>query len=246
MFDLITGKVQHVPSTPAVPILVSTSIQGTALAVVALTSFLVATHELPAVPDVLAFVAEMPAVAPPPPPPPPRQTVRAVEASTPPPNAYAAPVEALPAIVPEPAGSAIADLGIPGGVEGGLVGGVIGSLPAVVEGPPPPPPPVSHEPVRIGGQVQAPALLKRVDPIYPTIAQAAAIDGIVILDAIVDERGHIKSVKVLRGHPLLAKAAIDAVEQWQYEPLKLNGTPTAFELTVSLWFHFDDKPKRRS
>ena len=246
MFDLITGKVQHVPSTPAVPILVSTSIQGTALAVVALTSFLVATHELPAVPDVLAFVAEMPAVAPPPPPPPPRQTVRAVEASTPPPNAYAAPVEAPPAIVPESAGSAIADVGIPGGVEGGLVGGVIGSLPAVVEGPPPPPPPVSHEPVRIGGQVQAPALLKRVDPIYPTIAQAAAIDGIVILDAIVDERGHIKSVKVLRGHPLLAKAAIDAVEQWQYEPLKLNGTPTAFELTVSLWFHFDDKPKRRS
>ncbi|HEY3159150.1 MAG TPA: hypothetical protein VGJ78_09355, partial [Vicinamibacterales bacterium] len=67
MFDLITGKVQHVPSTPAIPILVSTSIQGTALAVVALMSFLVAAHELPAVPDVLAFVAEMPAVAPPPP-----------------------------------------------------------------------------------------------------------------------------------------------------------------------------------
>jgi protein TonB len=246
MFDLITGKVQHVPSTPAIPILVSTSIQGTALAVVALMSFLVAAHELPAVPDVLAFVAEMPAVAPPPPPPPPRQTVRAVEAGTPPPNVFAAPVEAPSAIVPEPAGSAIADVGVPGGVEGGIVGGVIGSLPAVVEGPPPPPPPVSHEPVRIGGQVQAPALLKRVDPSYPTIAQAAAIDGVVILDAVVDERGHIKSVKVLRGHPLLAKAAIDAVEQWQYEPLTLNGTPTAFELTVSLWFHFDDKPKRRS
>lgn len=248
MFDLFTGKVQHVPSTPAIPILVSTSIQGTALAVVALMSFLVATRELPAVPDVLAFVAEMPAVAPPPPPPPPRQTVRPVEARTmaPPPNAFAAPIEAPPAIVPEPAGSAIADVGVPGGVEGGIAGGSVWSLPAVVEGPPPPPPPPSHEPVRIGGQVQAPALVKRVDPVYPMIAQAAAVDGIVILDAIVDERGHIQSVKVLRGHPLLAKAAIAAVEQWEYEPLKLNGTPTAFELTVSLWFHFDDKPKRRS
>ena len=246
MFDVITGKVQHVPSRPAIPILVSTSIQGTALAVIALMSFLVATRELPAVPDVLSFVAEMPAVAPPPPPPPPRQTVRAVETATPPPNAFAAPVEAPPDIVPEPVGSAIAELGVPGGVEGGIVGGVIGSLAAVVDAPPPPPPPVSHEPVRIGGQVQAPALLKRVDPVYPAIAQMAAIDGVVILDAIVDERGHIKTVKVLRGHPLLAKAAIDAVEQWEYEPLKLNGTPTAFELTVSLWFHFDDKPKRRS
>ena len=64
MFDLITGKVQHVPSTPAVPILVSTSIQGTALAVIALMSFVVATRDLPAVPDVLAFVAELPAAAP--------------------------------------------------------------------------------------------------------------------------------------------------------------------------------------
>jgi TonB family protein len=100
--------------------------------------------------------------------------------------------------------------------------------------------------VRIGGQLQAPALLKRVEPIYPAIAQMASIDGIVILDAIVDEHGRVQSLKVLRGHPLLAKAATDAVQQWAYEPLKLNGTPTAFELTVSLWFHFDDKAKRRS
>src|SRR5213078_3296758 len=112
MFDLITGKVQHVPSAPAIPILVSTSIQGTALAVVALMSFLVATREVPAVPDVLAFVAEMPAV----PPPPPRQTVRTVEATTtPPPNAFAAPIEAPPEIMPEPAGSAIAHVGVAGG-----------------------------------------------------------------------------------------------------------------------------------
>jgi hypothetical protein len=48
MFDLITGKVQHVPSTPAIPILISTSLQGTAFAVIALASFLVATRELPA------------------------------------------------------------------------------------------------------------------------------------------------------------------------------------------------------
>jgi protein TonB len=252
MFDLITGKIQHVPSTPAIPILVSTSIQGTALAIVALTSFLVAAREMPAVPDVLAFVAEMPTVAPPPPPAPappaPRQAARPVSAQAPPPNTLAAPIEAPSEIVAEPAEPAIADFGVPGGVEGGIPGGVAGSLPAIVEGPPPPPPPppVSHGPVRIGGQLQAPALLKRVEPIYPLIAQAASIDGVVILDAIVDERGRIQSVKVLRGHPLLAKAAIAAVEQWEYEPLKLNGTATPFELTVSLWFHFDEKSKRRS
>jgi TonB family protein len=249
MFDLFTGKVQHVPSTPAIPILVSTSIQGTALAAIALMSLLVASRELPAVPDVLAFVAEMPAVAPPPPPPPPApaQASRpAAPKAVPPANAFAAPIEAPPEIAPEPVGTAIADVGVPGGVEGGIATGIVGSVPAIVEGPPPPPPPASHEPVRIGGQVQAPALLKRVEPIYPAIAQMAAIDGIVILDAIIDEHGRVQSLKVLRGHPLLAKAATVAVLQWEYEPLKLNGRPTAFELSVSLWFHFDDKPKRRS
>jgi len=48
---------------------------------------------------------------------------------------------------------------------------------------------------------------------------------------------------VLRGQALLATAATDAVRQWIYEPLRLNGVPTAFELTVSLNFHFDNKPK---
>lgn len=248
MFDLFTGRVQHVPSTPAIPILVSTSIQGTALAVIALMSFLVASRELPAVPDVLAFVAELPAAAaPPPPPPPPAQVARVAEPRTPPPNAFSAPVEAPPDIQPEPVGVAIADVGVPGGVAGGIAVGVVGSVPSTIEGmAAAPPPPVSHEPVRIGGVVQAPALVKRVEPIYPAIAQLAAIDGVVILDAIVDEHGRVRSLKVLRGHPLLAKAATDAVQQWEYEPLRLNGTATSFELTVSLWFHFDDKPKKRS
>jgi periplasmic protein TonB len=246
MFDLFTGKVNHVPSTPAIPILVSTGIQGTALGVIALMSFFVAARELPAVPDVLAFVAELPTAAPPPPPPPPAP-VRRAEAAPPPPNAFAAPIEAPPDIQPEPIGAAIAEVGVPGGVEGGIVGGVVGSLPAVVEGPPPPPPPpVSHGPVRIGGQVSAPALVKRVEPVYPILAQHAAIDGIVILDAIIDEQGRVQSLKVLRGHPILAKAAMEAVEQWQYEPLRLNGTATPFQLTVSLWFHFDEKAKKRS
>ena len=248
MFDLFTGKVQHVPSTPAIPILVSTSIQGTALAVIALMSFLVASRELPAVPDVLAFVADMPAAAAPPPPPPPPAQPRPAEAQVqaPPPNAFAAPLEAPADIQPEPVGVAIADVGVPGGVEGGIAAGVVGSVPSTIEGLPAPPPPVSHEPVRIGGVVQAPALVKRVEPIYPAMAQLAAIDGVVILDAIVDEHGRVQSLKVLRGHPLLAKAATEAVQQWEYEPLRLNGTATSFELTVSLWFHFDDKAKKRS
>jgi hypothetical protein len=65
MFDLYTGNVRHMPHRTALPILVSSSVQGTVLVALALVSFLIATRELPAVPDVLAFVAELPAAVPP-------------------------------------------------------------------------------------------------------------------------------------------------------------------------------------
>jgi TonB family protein len=88
--------------------------------------------------------------------------------------------------------------------------------------------------------------VKRVACLPAALVKLVFIVRVVILDAIVDEHGRVQSFKVLRGHPLLAKAATEAVRQWEYEPLRLNGTATPFELTVSLWFHFDDKAKKRS
>jgi TonB family protein len=42
--------------------------------------------------------------------------------------------------------------------------------------------------------------------------------------------------KVLRGHPLFDEAAQEAVKQWRYQPLLLNGEPTAFVVTVTFPF----------
>ena len=247
MFDLIIGKTKHVPCTPAVPILISTSIQVSALAVIVVSSLLF-VGQMPAVPDVMAFVAEMPSALPPPPPPAAALPKTAAAASRPLPttSAFAAPIEVPTSITPE-APFTGEEEGVPGGVEGGIPGGVVGGFAGIfVEAPPPPPPPPARpEIMRIGGQVQAPALLRRVEPIYPLLAQAASIEGIVILDAIVDVEGHVQSVTVLRGHAVLSRAAIEAVKQWQYQPLLLNGVPTPFELTVSLMFHFTDKKPQR-
>lgn len=43
--------------------------------------------------------------------------------------------------------------------------------------------------------------------------------------------------RVLRSHPLLAPSAIEAVKQWEYEPLVLNGKPHPFVLTVTVSYH---------
>jgi len=91
--------------------------------------------------------------------------------------------------------------------------------------------------VRIGGQITAPALLKRVEPEYPDIAAAAQLTGIVILEATVGPDGCVESVRVLRSrNAFLDKAAGDALRQWQYSPLVLNGIRTPFVLTVTFNF----------
>ena len=116
------------------------------------------------------------------------------------------------------------------GVERGVPGGIIGGIEMVAPTPPPPAP----TPVRVGGNITPPRLTYRVDPDYPLIAQRAHIEGTVILEATVDERGRVTDVSPLRSHPVLENAAVHAVRQWPYQPLVLNGVATPFVLTVTV------------
>jgi len=128
--------------------------------------------------------------------------------------------------------------GVPGGVEGGIPGGVLGGvLGGMVSEAPPPPPPPPATPKRVGGDIQAPALVRRVEPEYPPVAVAGKITGTVILEATVDEAGAVTDVKVLRSILLLDQAAVKAVKQWRYQPLVLNGQAVPFILVVTLTFN---------
>jgi protein TonB len=72
--------------------------------------------------------------------------------------------------------------------------------------------------------------------VYPPIAASAAPQGVVILEATVGRDGRVEDVEVLRSVGLLDKAAVDAVRQWEYEPLLLNGQAERFILTVTVSF----------
>ena len=246
MFDLITGQTKHMPRHQAGPILISTLIQSLAWALVIVIPLLFVTQAIPDVPTMMAFVAAAPAPPPPPPPPAPPKAAEPQQTKPVATAGFTAPLEAPSKIQPEVPTPGDAN-GVPGGVEGGIpggvIGGVVGGLPTDV--PPPPPPPAPRTPVRVGGQIQAPALLHRVEPEYPPLAVKAHLQGLVILEATVDENGRVQSVKVLRSDaPLLDGAAIDAVKQWQYSPLTLNGKHESFILTVMLSFHFTEQQKQ--
>jgi protein TonB len=185
------------------------------------------------------FVAPADVAPPPPPPPPPAAGVRAsrrapVAPRPAEPATFVAPVEVQELVVEEEGLDLGVEGGVPGGVEGGVPGGVIGG---VVGGLPTEAPPPPTRVVRIGGAIVAPKLVKKVEPVYPPLAAQARLQGIVIIEAYVDTRGFVKSVKVLRGQALLDDAATEAVRQWRYQPLLLNGEPTEFILVATLVFN---------
>jgi protein TonB len=244
MFDLIQGKVDRPlhdgkPATAAVSILLHVTVVGLVLVL----PFLYVTNQLPEVPAMMAFVSgvEAPIPAPPPPPPPapaarPMEAVATKSIATPSPSV--APLEAPSEVKSERPMTEVvtsSEGGVEGGVVGGVVGGVLGGLVGMPPPPPAPPAPPAG-PVHIGGQVKAPALLRRVEPVYPDVAVLAKVTGLVVLEATVDTGGIVTSVRVLQSRGVLDKAAIGAVKQWQYSPLVLNGIPTPFVLTVTLNF----------
>jgi TonB family protein len=105
--------------------------------------------------------------------------------------------------------------------------------------PPPPPPPFGMvdgmAPLRVGGNIPPPAKIKDVRPVYPPIAQANGVSGVVIIEAVIDTDGRVRDARVLRSIPLLDHAALDAVKEWQYLPTTLEGVarPVIMTLTVN-------------
>jgi TonB family protein len=92
--------------------------------------------------------------------------------------------------------------------------------------------------LRLGGDVQATKLLRRVTPVYPADAKAAGISGTVILHAVIGMDGKPLSLRVMNGEadPDLARAAIESVSQWRYSPTLLNGEPIEVDTTILVNF----------
>ena len=79
-------------------------------------------------------------------------------------------------------------------------------------------------------------LLRKVQPVYPAQALAQHLEGSVVLQATVAEDGKVQDVTVLSGDPLLARAATDAVRQWQYEPFHADGKPIQKQTEITIDF----------
>ena len=138
-------------------------------------------------------------------------------------------------------------VGVPGGIDYGQSGTALDNvLQGMLGNPTPQPPPLrASKPtppqrIRQGGWVIAAKLIFQPRPEYPQLARLARVEGDVEFEAVISKDGTIEDLKVLKGHPLLVKAALEAVRQWRYQPTLLNGEPVEVITEITVNFKLTD------
>jgi len=110
-----------------------------------------------------------------------------------------------------------------------------GSLPSLMGGSSTAPAPVL-ETLNVSQGVSQGLLVKKAQPIYPASALQMHVEGAVELLATISKNGDISAVKIVKGDPRLARAAVDAVKQWKYKPYLLNGEPVEIQTQILMNF----------
>jgi protein TonB len=123
-----------------------------------------------------------------------------------------------------------------GPVDPALFGTASGTAPVPPVMPRPEPKATQPAVLRVGQGVREPKRIAGVMPEYPALARSARVQGVVLLEAVIDERGQVGRIKVLKSIPLLDGAAIAAVQDWRYTPTLLNGVPVSVILSITINF----------
>jgi len=128
----------------------------------------------------------------------------------------------------------VSNLGVVGS-PGASGRGVRGATDFSVDVAPPSQPPRPAHPLRLSNWAEG-NVIYRVQPIYPPLARQVRVQGVVELRAVISKAGTIENLVVVRGHPMLAAAAMEAVRRWRYRPYLLNNEPIEVETEITVNF----------
>jgi TonB family protein len=89
---------------------------------------------------------------------------------------------------------------------------------------------------QVAAEVMEKLLVHRVEPVYPAEARKEGLEGTIALDIVVGRDGAVLRMHALNGPDVLARAAMDALRWWKFEPYRINGEPAVVETTVAVEF----------
>jgi len=154
------------------------------------------------------------------------------------PSVIAAPTLELPREIPSPSPGPVVP-GVPdsaGPIDPALFGTASGTAPAPPVIARPEPKATQPATLRVGQGVREPKRIAGGMPEYPALARSARVEGVVLLEAVINERGQVGRIRILKSVPLLDAAATGAVQEWRYTPTLLNGVPVSVILTITINF----------
>jgi protein TonB len=97
--------------------------------------------------------------------------------------------------------------------------------------------PADLPPIHITVGMTRPEVVHQVQPRYTELARHSGTQGTVIVEAIIDEKGYVTNVRVLRGLPIgLDQAAVEAIKQWRFKPATLADRPVKVYYTLTVNF----------
>jgi TonB family protein len=96
---------------------------------------------------------------------------------------------------------------------------------------------VAHPRAHVSPEVMEKLLIHKVDPDYPEAARPARLRGVIVLNVVVGRDGSVVNMRPLSGPDVLARAAMDAVRWWRYDPYRVNGEPAVVDTTVAVEFN---------
>jgi TonB family protein len=94
--------------------------------------------------------------------------------------------------------------------------------------------------LKVPSSIMERSLLHRVEPTYPEEALKRKTEGLVVVDAIIGTDGAVKQVQPLSGPDVLARAAVDAVKWWRFQPYQVNGRPAQVQTTIEVDFQLHE------
>lgn len=102
--------------------------------------------------------------------------------------------------------------------------------------------PLNPKLLRVGGALEESNLTRKVQPVYPVPAKEAGIQGTVELDVTISKEGVPEDIRVLSSpSDDLTQSSLEAVRQWRYKPMLLNGEPVEIVTEVIVNYTLTNK-----
>jgi TonB family protein len=90
---------------------------------------------------------------------------------------------------------------------------------------------------RVPSDVMQKLVIHRVDPEYPAGARPQNLQGVIVLNVVVGRDGSVIDMRPQNGPEILARAAMDALRWWRFEPYRVDGKAVVVETTVAMEFN---------